>query len=203
MTNPQSPQTKKSGNVWKWVALGCGGTVLLGIGLIIALTYAITRSLNLSLDPKKAEEVTRTIVDYEIPGGSRGLMSLDIQGMKMAGVTSSQNSQDVMLMVLQAPNQGNLSSEELQRSIEQNRKNQTTGTFEAKSQRQESKQLCGQKATVNISEGELVSPGNNLQAITYEANVNHDGKLIYIYLQTSGEKAPDNAAKVFSSLQCK
>ncbi|HLO89498.1 MAG TPA: hypothetical protein VK203_31435 [Nostocaceae cyanobacterium] len=203
MTNSQSPQTKKSGNVWKWVGIGCGGALVIGIGLLAALVYTVQKTLNLSLDPQKAEEIAKSIVDYEIPGGSRGLVALDIQGMKIAGVASASDAQAVMLMVLQAPNQGNLSSEELQESIEQSRKNQNTGQFESKSKRQEKKQLCGQNTSITISEGELTNTLTRIPAITYEANINHEGKVLYIYLQTSGEKAQDDANQVFNSLKCK
>lgn len=202
MTSPQPEQTKKPFNVWKWVGIGCGGTLVLGIILIGALIYAVQQFFNISFDAQKAEEVTKSIVDYEIPGGSRGLFTFNVNGIK-AGVVTAENPEDAMLMVFQLPVDTDINAEELEKSVEQSRQSSNTGQFEVKSEREEEKELCGQNINVTVSEGEINNGVNKRNAIAYEARLVHNKKPIFIMIQTSGADAEGKASKVFNSLQCK
>lgn len=205
MVNPEPVKANNSGNVWKWIGCGCGGAVLLGIGLIVALGYVVKQTLNMSLDPKKAEETAQSIMDYKIPGGSQGLMTMNLRGVEIAMVTSASKRQEVMLMVGQMPQNLAGDSAQMQKSLENSLEKQTTQQFKSTSKRVDSKQLCGQPVKVTVSEGEMTAVGQTdaVPALSYQAIVSHNNKMLFVQVMTSGEKASSKAAEVFNSLQCK
>ena len=204
MANPELIPTepKKSGNIWKWLGCGCGGTLLLGIGLIGGLIYYGLSKLNVSFDSQKAETVAKSIVDYKIPGGSRGFVSAKIQEIELAGVTSAENFGDVLLVVARFP-KGTASIEDVKKAIQQSMTNQNSGQFEVKSEHQETEKLCGQDVSVTISTGESTSGSNSVPTLNYQAAVTSGDKVLYIDLKTEGKEAKTNATEIFNSLQCK
>jgi len=105
MVNPESPQTpsSKPTNIWKWVAVGCGGTLLLAILAIVAISALVVRNLGISADPKAAEETAQQIFDYNIPGESEGLFKMNMMGIEFALVADTQVPPKVLLFVGSVP----------------------------------------------------------------------------------------------------
>lgn len=206
MVNSEPVKANNSGNVWKWIGCGCASAVLLGIGLIGALVYLMQQTLNMSLDSKKAEQTAQSIMDYKIPGGSRGLMTMNIQGFQFAQVVSASNPQEVMLMIGRTPEDlPGGDPAQFQKSLESSFQKQTAKQFKSTSTRQESKQLCGQPVKFTVSEGEMTAVGkiDAVPALSYQATVKHNNRILFVHLMMSGEKASSKAAEVLNSLQCK
>ena len=81
MTSSPAPESPKGSNkLWLWITLGgCGGMLLLG-GLLIAgivggAVWYVFNELNFSLSPQTAEDLAQNMMDYEMPGDARGLVS--------------------------------------------------------------------------------------------------------------------------------
>jgi hypothetical protein len=203
MFQPEPIEEKKPSSVWKWIGLGCGGILLVCIGLGVGLIYLAQRYV--SVDSEKAQKTAQSIMDYKIPGGSRGLMEMNIAGMKFVGVTSASNPNETMLMIGQMPKELSTDTTEFNKSFEESFKQQTGQRFQSSKERQESKTLCGQTVNVTISEGEMMSwkEGSNVPAVSYQALVNHKDRLLLVQLTTSGKDAQSNAVEIFNSLKCK
>lgn len=202
MTSPSS-SPRKSGNVLKWVAIGCGGATLLFIGLVVGAFFWFKQAINLSFDATQAEDVARNIMDYEIPGGSQGIISTSVAGFEFAGVTSASNPDSVILFLGKVPPDAQGSEAQLQESLEQSMEQQMNESFTVKNQRTESRQLCGQTVNVEILEGEQTSGNQTVPAFSYQTFVNHNNNTLLVLLTTAGTDAQANAEQVFGSLQCK
>jgi hypothetical protein len=203
MFQPEPNEAKKSSSVWKWLGLGCGGLLLVFIGLGVGLIYLARQYM--SVDPEKAQETAQSMMDYTIPGGTRGLVTMNLAGMQFAGVTSASNPEEVMLMIGQIPEGLSTDTTQFKKSLEESLKQQTGQKFQSLKERQESKTLCGQTVNVMISEGEMTNwrQASNVPAVSYQAFVNHKNKILLVQLTTSGKDAQSNAVEVFNSLKCK
>jgi hypothetical protein len=172
---------------------------------MVGLFFLIKQNLNLSLDPKQAEDIAHQIVDYQIPGGDRGLVSLNVQGFEFAFIVSANNPEEIGLIVGRTPSQVQGDPEQFMKEFEKGLQQNNSQQFEQTSSRTESKQLCGQTVNVRILEGKMTVADRNqtVPALKYQTAVKHNGRLILIDLTTSGEKASSNAVEVFKSLKCK
>jgi hypothetical protein len=204
MANPQPQQS--SANPWKWIGCGCATTLLLLLGLGIGALYLIKQTFNMSFDAQTSEAVARSIMDYEIPGGSKGLISMNIEGVEIAGIASTQ--EDVFLMLGKMPSQlsTDLNPEELEQQIQKSMAEQAFRNFKSSvPARVESKQVCDQTVSVSVLEGEANSGGSSSPqpAVSYQALLKQEQGIFFIALTTSGENAQEHADQVFQSLQCK
>lgn len=206
MTSPNlepNSSSGSSGNVWKWFGIGCGGLLVLGIGGIVALVFVVQRSLNLSFADEQAEDTVRSIVDYEIPGGSQGFMSIDLGVIKIAGVMSQEDPSSLLLIV------GEINASMMQQEPEAMREqlrdtvDDATEDMTVASERVESRQLCGQTVQVDIVEGQQRSGGTMEEAMVYQTFLEYEGEGILINLTSVGENSEARAEAVFESLTCK
>ncbi|MGK7926350.1 MAG: hypothetical protein AB4290_14120 [Spirulina sp.] len=207
MTLPESSQEKKkSGNIWKWILLGCGGLTLVGIIAIAGLVYLVSRNLSISLDPEKAQENVRDLFDYEIPGGDRGTLALNMFGIEMSQVSDLNNPPSVFLTVGQVPFAWEDEEREaFQEGFQESFFSQETIEYNVTSERLEEKNLCEQTVNVSVSEGTMNVGANQvtLPAIGYTATVNYNGSERFVSLITNGEMATETVESVFNSLECK
>ena len=187
----------------KWVAIGCGGASLLFIGLVVGAFFWFKQAINLSFDATQAEDVARNIMDYEIPGGSKGIISTSVAGFEFAGVTSANDPDSVILFLGKVPPDAQGSEAQLQESLEQSMEQQMNESFTVKNQRTESRQLCGQTVNVDIIEGEQTDTNQSVPVFNYQTLVNYNNSTFLVLLTTSGADAQANAEQVFNSLQCK
>lgn len=205
MNAPSPPEpTPKPTSIWKWVGIGCGAVSLLLIGLAVGLFFLVKETMNMSMDPQKAEQTAKSIMDYNIPGGSRGFMAMNISGLELAGVMSAQEGDAVVLILGKMPSTMQSDPKQLQEAFQQNAENQMGSDFQVKQQRTESKKLCGQTVAVNVLEGEKnASSGAPAPAFSYQALVPHQGNTLLVTLTTTGSNAQSTADTIFNSLNCK
>jgi hypothetical protein len=204
MFDSETPQPPKSGNVWKWIGIGCGGALLLFILLGAGLAFFVQRSLNLSFGTEQAEQAAQDIMEYEIPGGSVGLMAMNIGGVQFAGVMSAQDPHPIILVMGKIGTQLQGDPAEFQKAMQDSIEQQQGSNFKTESATTESKELCGQTVDVLVSQGKQTTSGQADQtAISYQATVTYLENLYFVSLTTTGNNAADLAEQVFNSLQCK
>lgn len=194
---------------WKNILIGCGILALIGVILIGVLTFFGYRALKsrVETNPQKVEEEAKTMMDYEITGGSRGMISMNL-GFKMTVVQSITNIDDspkIVLILASVPqsmikefNKSNESFEErLQKSFSKDRK------MLVKESETIEKTVCGQKRSVTVKHGSVEIRGKTLPATSYHVFVNQNNKGIFALITASGENHEKDAAAVFDSLKCK
>ncbi len=202
MQNPPPSPAPRASNPWKWIGIGCGGALLVGIVVVGGLVYWAQKTLNLSVTPESAEKSARAIMDYEIPGESQGLIAMNIAGVQFAGVTSASKPGEIVLFLGQVSNQTGVNQQEIEESFRQGVNDQQQG-FESQSTRTESRQLCGQTVTVAIAEGQQSNGLSTTPALFYQTTVEHNKNLVLVSLMTTGEQAQATADDIFASLACK
>lgn len=193
----------KSNHVWKWVAIGCGGAFFLFVLLIAGSMFFAFRQLNFSMDPEAVEEKARTVFDYEIPGGSQGLLTMNMFGMEIIQVTDANQPPNVMLMVGTLPPafQTEQTQEQFLEGFQESVSDQQQ--FETQEQRVEERQLCGEAVSVLIQEGSAATGQSAEPATTYSTVVTYEGTSRFAWLQASGENATALVEQVFTSLECR
>jgi len=188
---------------------GCGGMLLLG-GLVIAgivggAAWFIMNELNFSFSPQKAEDLAQSMMDYEMPGEARGLVSsADFLGAEIAVVQSLEADDTTTLMLGKVPpaaqDEWGTQSEDFLQIFEEEDILAVT-EVNVESTVTESRSLCGETATVRVSEG--TEQFTNKPASVYEAIVTKDGLLYMVSLTATGPNHQTAADQVFSSLDCK
>jgi len=157
----------------------------------------------MSFDADKAEATARNIVDYEIPGGSQGFMSMDMGMMEFAGVMSATDTGTVLVvgrMNEQAMQGGDPTAME---KAAQEGMQQSGTSFSVENQRTEPRQLCGQPIQLTVLEGRQTTPGQGSEAaVTYQGFTIYEGEGIFVSLTTTGSDALAKADAIFDSLQC-
>jgi hypothetical protein len=204
---PAPPPRSSGGSVWKWVAIGCGGAAVLAIALFGIGTFFVVRNLGLSMNPAEVEEKAQNLLQYSIPGGSKGVMSMNIVGVDLMQVSSLDEPPTVMLTIASLPPAFH-SEQEREGFLEGFREsypgtNNQTVTFS--SERVESRTLCGQPVSLEIAEGEAVPFGNSTPrpAVSYATVVDHNNQVLLTWIVATGEQAVDNAEAVFNSFECR
>ncbi len=186
------------------MALGCGGGLLLLLLVSASLFYFVQQFAKFSMNPQEAEQIAQSIMGYRIPGGSQGLVAMNISGIQIAGVASARNPESVVLMVGKVPPglQGDPAAFEqaFQESVER----QTIQAFKIRNRRTEPRQLCGQRVNLTVLEGmrTLAESDSAVPAFNYQALVPHHQSTLFVSLSTSGAEAQTTAESVFNSLRC-
>jgi hypothetical protein len=93
---------KKKSDVLKWVLMGCGGLVLLGVIAIVAGYFFVRNAFN--SNPAEAVKVAQEILPIKIPAGFQGVVAMNAFNMKMATLSSSEgdprNRSSIVLMAM-------------------------------------------------------------------------------------------------------
>jgi hypothetical protein len=201
------PAPKSSSNVWKWVVIGCGGGLVVFAALAAGLIFFALKSVNFSADPKAVEEKAATIFDYSIPGGSQGLVSMNVMGMELVQVVDTHQPPQVVLTLGKVPDmmQQGINQEDFVQSLEQQFNESADQSLDFSTQRTEEKELCDQSVSVLIQEGELTPTGQNdvIPAVSYFASVNVDGGDRIVWLLVSSDEPLAMADTIFNSLECR
>jgi hypothetical protein len=193
-------QAKKN-NVWKWVGIGCGGTLVLGIAAIAGLgLWAYNTAKNMT-DPKAATKMASEILEYKLPGTPEGFMGLDLMGMKFAGVMG--NTDDEFAMLGLAKISGEMASADDQQKFERKLSEGMGSQFVSTDKRQESMQLCGQTVNVNVVSGTFKAETGDMPAVMYHTSVKHNNNFILVTLMGGGANPEATTDKVFETLKCK
>jgi hypothetical protein len=195
--NIQAKQT----NVWKWVGMGCGGTLLLGIAAIAGFSFWAYSTVKNMADPKTAVKTASEILEYQLPGTPEGFMGLDLMGVKLAGVTGYNKDGELSLLgMAKIPGDtSRRSRQKLETSLQQGIGEQFTST----DVRRASMQLCGQVVNVEVLSGTFKADAGEQPAVMYHTNIKHKNNLILVSLMSTGVNPEATNDKVFGTLKCK
>lgn len=191
MTPSQTP-TKYSVSVWEVVAIIGGALVL----VILGCSGVVIKFVKNASEPTRVKAIAERIVEYQIPGKSKGWFGINIGSGEIALVGSA----DVQLLV------GKLSVDT------QTKENDMVEIFSeilllnnVTFSRIENKKLCGITVPVTIEKGELSlsKQSSPVPAIRYKAAAIFNDSEQLVILRTIGKNAEENVAQVFNSLKCK
>ncbi|PSN18531.1 hypothetical protein C7271_12090 [filamentous cyanobacterium CCP5] len=189
-------------NVWKWVAIGCGGCLGLSLLLIVVLSIFISRTLNLSMEPDQVESEAEALFDYDIPGGSEGILTMNIFGIELIQVTDTQKPPQVLLTMGQIPRylQVDAAQEAFIEGIQEGIAEEEG--YQLRDVQTESATLCGQSVERIVETGELNRQGEAIAAISYLSSVRVEGRDRFVWIVANGPEAESLAQSVFDSLEC-
>jgi hypothetical protein len=193
--------------------------ILLGA---IALVGAAGAGLGIRLwsnanDPQRAEAIARSLIDYQIPGGSEGVFGVNIGSAKFAWVRSKTQPPDVILFIGRTPitketDKGESSEEEAPsfshtspQAPPQTPPEDLDQGFSVTSSRIEDKVFCGKTIPTTIEEGQQVfdDPDSPVPAVRYTVSTTESDIEQTVILTTNGSNAAAKASRVFKGLRCK
>lgn len=195
-----SPATQYAASWWEFLAISAGGALLVGVGL----TGLGTKALNSATDPRRSEAIAKSIVEYRIPGGSKGAFGAKIGGIRVALITNTTTPPDTELFVAQIPEDEEIDKTQLPETFGDTSPDRPKEQFKAISTRMENKTFCGMTVPVTIQEGELSWQGATLTlpAIRYSTSALFRNSERLVQLTTTGEQAMPRAVTIFDSLRC-
>ena len=174
------------------------------MGLLGGAAWFMFSELNLSLNPEKAEEVAHSMMDYELPGAAKGVMSSpDLMGAEVAVVQSlrADNTTTLMLGKIPPAAQDAWGTEPADfLDIFNDEEIFSVNEIEIKSTVVEERSLCEETATVRLSEG--TEAFTNDPATVYEAIFLKDGFIYLVSLSATGTDHATKAEQVFGTLNC-
>lgn len=211
-TNNSQPNYRVS--VWEGLAIAAGA-----IGLVIVALIGLgMKAIRNAVDPQRVEAIAKSMMDYQIPGGSYGVVGINVGGLKVARVQSSPTNQGltqagqpsintpppVDLLIAEAP-VGTQSSESNPEQSVPALSFEPDSEFKATTSHLENRPFCGMDVSVKIQEGILTSTTQqySVSAIRYEARTVSNNSQHLVMLTTTGNKAEQNADVIFDSLRCK
>ncbi len=190
-------------SVWEGILITMGAIVLTGVGL----AGLGVKVLNNAFDPMRAEAIARSLIDYKIPGGSRGVFGINIGSAKLAWVQSKTMPPDVILFVGKTPINKDVEANrrDLMQDFETPPTEDANQVFTENTARIENRKLCGNPVQVTISEGQQTFSGVStpVPAIRYTASTTQENIEQLVIVTANGAQAADKAETVFQSLQCK
>lgn len=206
-------------SVWEGVAILGGAALLIATGL----AGLGVKALGNAFDAQRAEAIARSLMTYEIPGGSSGFFGTNIGGGKMAVIASAKTvasppevpvSPEVELFLARMP----ITEEpKVERDVDESPPPENElfsgfsfsypdpALFQIQQSRTEQKLLCDVFTPVEIQQGALavVDGLAPLPAVKYEVNRSSEGKRDIVIISALGPQAETQANQVFQSLACK
>jgi hypothetical protein len=214
----ESPQYPVS--IWEGIAIAGGAILLVAVGVAGLGVKALGNAFN----PQRAEAIARSLMSYEIPGGSTGFFGTNIGGGKMAVVTSvssvapaqtTQRAPEIELFLAHIPVNENPEAEAdgAPRSVSQPENQLFSGfsfsyqdpaSFQITDSRVEQKPFCGLATPVEIQQGTLtIADGAApVPAVKYEVKRVIETETNIVTISALGDRAAEQATKVFNSLVC-
>lgn len=202
-------------SVWETIGIAAGAALLTAIGL----AGLGVKVLNNSFYPERAEAIARSIITYDIPGGSRGVFGTNLGGARVAVVAgkafpqgmatpTSEELPAIELLVAQVP--VSQETEEIERQATSeffsgfSFSYQSLEAFQVQSTETQHRQFCGGTAPVLVREGTLTlaDQTTRVPAVKYEVNVDRQQNNFIAILVTVGQEAEKNAETVFQTLRC-
>ena len=81
---PESPPQYPV-SLWEGIGIAVGAVLLVAVGL----AGLGIKALNNAFNPQRAEAIARSVITYQIPGGTEGLFGANLGGAKVAVVGSN------------------------------------------------------------------------------------------------------------------
>lgn len=203
-------------SIWEGMAI-LGGAILL---IAAGLAGLGVKALGNAFDSQRAEAIARSLMEYQIPGGSKGFFGTNIGGGKMAVITSNET---VMLEAQQTPAIELFTARmPLNRETDTEAKSvptpqpenelfsgfsfsyQDPTAFQITQAQVEQRPFCGALTPVEVQQGVLTIAGgtNPVAAMKYEVKRVLDDDSHIVVISALGDKAAQQAAAVFNSLRC-
>lgn len=175
-------------------ALGLVGTALFGVA---------TKTLTNVLTPARAEAIAKSLFDYQIPGGAKGVAGLNFGAKNIAIITSKTNPPDVTLFVSKVPVEQTPEDDTV--NLDDTLQEIFQGDFIQTDSKIENKLLCGKTIQVSVQNGKQIFDEKTtpVPAIRYLVKITEDGVERNVSIITNGENAQDKIEKVFDSLRCR
>ncbi len=188
-------------SIWEIILIFLGAISLFGAGLL----GLIVKSYVNKYDPSRAEIIARSLIDYQIPGGSQGVASSNIGAEKFAVVKSMDNPSQLILSVSTTPIDLAAENIELFPTEAGSILDNTDGKFAAEISYQEDRAFCSQKRSVTVEEGQHISIDNSksFPAVKYIVKTTEDDIEYAVNVLAIGNEAKEKARKILSSLECK
>ena len=200
--NRQDPNQPQSTNTAKWVALGCGGC--LGLIVLFAVVVGIfaSRVLQFAIGPDNVEEQGQELFTYSLPGGSEGIVSIDLFGLQITQVATPDNPASAVLTIGKVP--AYLEEGASEEAFADTLQEQVTleGTYNLLEQRTEARTLCGQPINLLVQEGRFEDEAVRSEAASYFAVVDHNNQTRFAWILAQGDQPLQIADQVFDSLEC-
>jgi hypothetical protein len=206
----QTPQYPVS--IWEGIAIAVGAALLIVFGI-----GGLWLKASIAFAPQRAATIARSIIDYRIPGGSKGVFGVNIGGAKMASVTSLSPPEGlaihkpaaVELFVARIPvgEKNDVVDTEEDPNIDIvfsgfSFSYQPNDELQVTASHTDNRRFCGTVVPVNIQEGTLTLAQRPVPAIRYEAKTIIGRESYVAILSTIGPDAQKNADTVFASLEC-
>lgn len=187
--------------IWEVILIILGAIALLGAGL----SGLGAKLLVNMFEPERAETIAKSLIDYQIPGGSQGVAGMNVGAEKFAIVKSNSNPPDLILSVSKTPI--GQATDDLDFSLEEeiSLQENINGKFVISRSSQINKIFCDRKLPVIAQYGQqnLSDSSHSLPAIQYSLKTTKDNIEYAISLLAIGTNAQDKVNRVFSSFKCK
>lgn len=189
-------------NSTKKTVMGCGLLFVIGALLIVSVTFIGFQFLKsrLSTQPEKALDISHQIMDYDIPGGTIGVASLEMNG-KMAVVQGIVESPKITLMLAATPI---ISSSEFKHVLERHEramakdKNIVVDKAETVTEN-----ICQQKVQVSTQQSHIQNKDKTVPLTVMQFNLNHKEKVVFAMIMSEGPGHYESALHILKSLNCK
>ncbi len=186
----------------KWFALGCGGCLGLTVLVVVLLGIFVSRTTRFALEPEAVETEGQTLFTYTLPGEGKGILSMELFGLQITQVATSDSPPSAILTVGKVP--GYLEPGVNQDSFADTLQERITveGTYQLQEQRTEERSLCGQSVNLLIQEGQYQDGQTRSDAASYFTVVDYNDQTRFAWILTQGETPLQTADQVFASLKC-
>ena len=178
---------------------GCLGLIVL---FSIVAGIFISRTMRFALEPGDVEDQGQELFVYTLPGGSKGILSMDLFGLQITQVASPESPPAAVLTVGKVPaylEQGaeaETFAEALQEQIT------LEGTYQLLEQRVEERTLCAQSVNLLVQEGRFQDEQTSSDAASYFTLVEYNNQTRFAWILAQGENPVQTADQVFDSLEC-
>ncbi len=188
---------QQGGQVWKWIAISCGGCLLLSIVAIAGLGFFVFRSLGIKSDPQEVERLAQEIISYEFPGEPDVAFAVEPFGMQMAALLTEDASIQLFVGKLPAELAQGTDPDDIRREFT-SQMNIEDLDIQASSQEIELYTICDQEVDVNVTQGTV----DNDPAISYTTAIEDGGAIIFTIITATGNDAEQKASGILESLNC-
>jgi hypothetical protein len=201
VSSDRSESERYSVNIWEVILIILGAIALFGAGL----SGLGAKLLVNMFEPERAETIAKSLLDYQIPGGSQGVAGINVGAEKFAIVKSNSNPSDLILSISKTPI--GQTTDEIDISLEEeiSLQENINGKFAISNSSQVNKSFCDRKLHVNVQYGKQIisDSSHSLPAIQYSLKTTKDNIEYAINLLAIGTNAQDKADRVFNSFRCK
>jgi len=200
--NPQDPNQPRSNNTIKWVALGCAGCLGLVVLFAVVVGIFISRTMQFAIGPENVEEQGQELFTYSLPGGNKGILSMNLFGLQITQVASPDSPPSAVLTMGKVP--GYLEPGANEQAFAETLQERVTleGTYQLLEQRTEERTLCDQSINLLVQEGRFQDEEIRSDAASYFALVEYNNKIRFAWILAQGDAPLQTADQVFDSLEC-